>query len=134
MITQKYVEFILDYIGDSFRAELLEPLEKGTYASWKLGPIISIPVKIEVLNKYTRSAYLRLSFDKYKVEDIFFMPLNSSPDSIINKTHKKINKIVNKTLIEDNREDEIRKMYADKRAFIEEQFIKPKPKSDENTL
>lgn len=128
MVTVKYVEFILEYLGDSFRAELLEPLEKGTYASWKIGPIISIPVKIEVINKYTRSAYLRLSFDKYKVEDIFFMPLNSSPDSILNKTNKKINKIVNKTLIDDGREDEIRKMYADKRAFIQEQFIKAQGK------
>lgn len=127
MITQKYVEFILEYIGDSFRAELLEPREEG-YISWKLGPIISIPVKIEVLNKYTRSANLRLSFDKYKVDDLFFMPLNSSPDSILNKTNKKINKIVNKTFIDGGREDEIRKMYADKRAFIAEQFIKAKPK------
>lgn len=127
-ITAKYVEFILEYLGDSFRAELLEPLEKDAYASWKMGPIVCIPVKIEVLNKYTRSAYLRLSFDKYTVEDIFFMPLNSSPDSILNKTNKKINKIVNKTLIDDGREDEIRKMYADKRAFIEEQFIKAQGK------
>jgi L-lactate utilization protein LutB len=56
------------------------------------------------------------------------MPLNSSPDSILNKTNKKINKIVNKTFIDGGREDEIRKMYADKRAFIAEQFIKAKPK------
>jgi hypothetical protein len=131
MITQKYVEFILEYIGDSFRAELLEPLEKGTYASWKMGPIISMPVKIEVLNKYTRSANLRLSFDKYKVDDLFFMPLNSSPDSILNKTNKKIHKIVNQTLIDDGREDEIKKMYADKRALISEMFLKAKTKTDE---
>ena len=124
MITQKYVEFILEYLGDSFRAELHEPQEKGKYISWKLGPIISIPVKIEILNKYTRSANLRLSFDKYQVDDLFFMPLNSSPDSILNKTNTKINKIVNKTLIDDGREDEIRKMYEDKRAFISEQFVK----------
>jgi hypothetical protein len=128
IITQKYVEFILEYLGDSFRAELLEPREKGTYAAWKTGPIVYMPVKIEVLNKYTRSANLRLSFDKYKVDDLFFMPLNSSPDSILNKTNKKINKIVNKTLIDDGREDEIRKMYADKRAFIAEQFIKAQGK------
>lgn len=131
MITEKYVEFILNYIGNDFRAELYEPQEKGTYVSWKLGPIISIPVKIEVLNKYTRSANLRLSFDKYKVEELFFMPLNSSPDSILNKTNKKIVKIVNNTLIDDGREDEIRKMYADKRALISEMFIRAKEKNNE---
>lgn len=131
MVTQKYVEFILDYLGDSFKAELYEPQEKGKYISWKLGPIISIPVKIEILNKYTRSANLRLSFDKYQVDDLFFMPLNSSPDSILNKVNKKIVKIVNKTLIDDGREDEIKKMYDDKRAFISELFIKSKSNSVE---
>lgn len=131
MVTQKYVEFILEYLGKDFRAELAEPQEEGKSIYWKLGPIVSLPVKIEAVNKYTRSAYLRLSFDKYKVEDIFFMPLNSSPDSILNKTNKKINKIVNKTFIDDGREDEIRKMYADKRAFIAEQFIKAKTKTNE---
>jgi len=133
-ITEKYVEFILDYIGKDFRAELLEPQEAGVYVSWKIGPIVTIPVKIEVLNRYTRSANLRLSFDKYKVDDLFFMPINSSPDSIMSKTHKKINKIVNKTLIDDSREEEIRKMYADKRARINEMFITTKPKADETTL
>lgn len=131
MITVKYVEFILEYLGKSYTAQLDEPLEKDTYASWKMGPIVCIPVKIEVLNKYTRSAYLRLSFDKYTVEDIFFMPLNSSPDSILTKTNKKINKIVNRTFIDDGREDEIKKMYADKRAFIAEQFIKVQGKITE---
>ena len=95
MITQKYVEFILEYLGKDYRAQLDEPLEKGTYASWKIGPIITTPVNIEVLNKYTRSANLRLSFDKYKVDELFFMTLNSSPDSILNKTNKNIVKIVN---------------------------------------
>jgi len=125
-ITEKYVEFIVDYIGKDFRAELLEPQEDGVYVSWKIGPIVTMPVKIEVLNRYTRSANIRLSFDKYKVDDLFFMPINSSPDSIVNKTHKKINKIVNKTIIDDGREDEIRKMYADRRARINEMFIQTK--------
>lgn len=128
MITVKYVEFILEYLGDSFRAELIEPQEDGGYVSWKLGPVVCVSVKIEVLNKYTRSAILRLSFDKYVVEDIFFMPLNSSPDSILTKVNKKINKIVNRTFIEDGRADEIKKMYADRRAHISEQFVKAQGK------
>ena len=75
-VTEKYVEFILYYIGDEWRIQLNEPQEDGKYISWKTGPTVTIPVKIEVLNKYTRSAQLRLSFDKYKVDDLFFMPIN----------------------------------------------------------
>ena len=131
MITVKYVEFILEYLGDSFRAELIEPQEDGGYVSWKLGPVVCVPVKIEVLNKYTRSANLRLSFDKYVVDDLFFMPLNSSPDSILTKISKKINKIVNRTFIEDGRADEIKKMYAEKRVEIGELFIKTQSKITE---
>lgn len=131
MITQKYVEFILEYLGETSRAQLDEPLEDGAFASWKLGPTVSIPVKIKVLNKYTRSVNLLLSFDKYEVEYLFFMPINSSPDSILHKTHRKIEKIVNKTLIDDGRADEIKKMYADKRAEISKLFISAKVKAVE---
>ena len=132
-VTEKYVEFILYYIGDEWRIQLNEPQEDGRYVSWKTGPIVTIPVKIEVLNKYTRSAQLRLSFDKYKVDDLFFMPINSSPDSILSKTHKKVEKIVNRTFIDDGRADDIKKLYAERRAFISEQFIKAKLKHDEQS-
>lgn len=128
MITVKYVEFILEYLGDSFRADLVEPQQDGGYVSWKLGPVVYVPVKIEITNTYTRSAILRLSFDKYVVEDIFYMPLNSSPDSILTKINKKINKIVNRTFIDDGKTDYIKQLYKMKRAQISEQFIKAQGK------
>ena len=131
MITVKYVEFILEYLGDSRRVQLVEPQEDGGYAYWKLGPSVTVPVKIKVLNKYTRSANLLLSFDKYEVEHLFFMPLNSSPDSILLKADRKIEKIVNKTFIEDGRADEIKKRYAKKRAEISELFVKTQSKITE---
>ena len=131
MITVKYVEFILEYLGDSRRVQLVEPQEDGGYAYWKLGPSVTVPVKIKVLNKYTRSANLLLSFDKYEVEHLFFMPLNSSPDSILLKADRKIEKIVNKTFIEDGRADEIKKRYAEKRAEISDRFISAKAKAVE---
>lgn len=131
MITEKYVEFILEYIGDTSRAQLDEPQDTGGSISWKLGPIVSVPVKIKVLNKYTRSANLLLSFDKYEVEHLFFMPINSSPDSILLKTHRKIERIVNKTFIDDGRADEIKKRYAEKRAEISDRFISAKAKAVE---
>jgi hypothetical protein len=61
------------------------------------------------------------------------MPMQSSPDSIIGKVHKQIIKIVNNTFINDGREDEIKQMYADKRAHISEMFIQAKIKYDEQT-
>ena len=123
-ITEKYVVFILDYLGDTSRVQLLEPVEKGVLVNWYKGPVITTPVKIEVISRYTRSAILRLSFDKYKVEDLFFMPINSSPDSILSKIDKKMQKIVNKAFIDDGREDEIKKMYQERRAEIAELFKK----------
>lgn len=130
-ITEKYVVFILDYLGDSSRVQLLEPTEKGVLINWYKGPVITIPVKIEAINRYTRSAILRLSFDKYQVEDLFFMPINSSPDSILSKIEKKIHKIVNKAFIDDGREEEIKKMYQERRAEIAELFKKLNEKQDE---
>jgi hypothetical protein len=130
-ITEKYVVFILDYLGDTSRIQLLEPVEKGVLVNWYKGPVITTPVKIEVISRYTRSAILRLSFDKYKVEDLFFMPINSSPDSILSKIDKKMHKIVNKAFIDDGREDEIKKMYQERRAEIAELFKKLNEKQDE---
>lgn len=130
-ITEKYVVFILDYLGDSSRVQLLEPTEKGVLINWYKGPVITTPVKIEAINRYTRSAILRLSFDKYTVEDLFFMPINSSPDSILSKIEKKIHKIVNKAFIDDGREEEIKKMYQERRAEIAELFKKLNEKQDE---
>lgn len=130
-ITEKYVDFILDYLGEVSRVQLLEPQEDGKNIYWKTGPIVTLPVKIEVLAKYTRSAILRLSFDKYTVEDLFFMPINSSPDSILSKIDKKMHKIVNKAFIDDGREEEIKKMYQERRAEIAELFKKLNEKEDE---
>ena len=123
-ITQKYVEFILMYLGDDTNVHLIEPKEVGDNTYTKLFPSVTIPVKIKVLYKYTRSANLSITFDKYTVEELFFITMNSSPDSISSKINKKISKIVNDTFINDGREDEIKKMYNDKRVSINEQIAK----------
>jgi hypothetical protein len=112
-ITQKYVNFILDnVIQDKVIVQLYKPCEDGKRMYVKLGPTVHCKVNIEVLEKYTRSAKLKLTFDKYEVEEIFFIPYSSSPDSIDSKTRNKIEKIVNNTFTEDNRTEDIKEMYA----------------------
>jgi hypothetical protein len=131
-ITERYVEFILEYLEKNLKVQLMEPKDNNDYAYSKMGPKVNIDVEIKVLVKYTRSANLLLTFDKYTVEHLFFMPMASSPDSILEKTHKQIIKIVNNAFINDGREDEIKKMYDDKRAYIKQQIAKTIERYEQN--
>lgn len=117
-ITEKYVEFILGYIGNSSLVQLDEPKEGSMVAYHKLGQVVTVNVDMKVLSVYSRSANILLTFDKYSVERLFFMPLNSSPVSISNKINKEIDKIVNRTFFEDGRSDEIRERYEKRRQDI----------------
>lgn len=121
-ITQKYVKFILNYLGDTTKVRLMEPKKENPNSFSMFFQPIQIPVQIKVLEIYTRSAKLSLIFDKYEVNHIFFMPMNSSPESIIGKTHHKISQIVNNTYIEDGREEEIKHIYSDKRRNFKIEF------------
>lgn len=124
-ITQKYVDFILkNVIQDTITVQLYKPQEDGARMYVKLGPTVNRIVKIEVVEKYTRSAKLKLTFDKYEVEELFFIPLNSSPESIESKTRNKIEEIVNKTFIDDNRTEDIKQMYDDRRKNFSIKFKK----------
>ena len=133
-ITQKYVDFILDnIIQDTITVQLYKPFEDGSRMYVKLGPTVHCKVQIEVVEKYTRSAKLKLTFDKYEVEELFFIPFSSSPDSIENKTRNKIEKIVNKTFIDDNRTEDIKQMYAERLVQIGEIISKAISKTNEQT-
>jgi hypothetical protein len=131
-ITQKYVDFILDnIIQDIIRVQLYKPFEDGSRMYVKLGPTVHCKVQIVVVEKYTRSAKLRLTFDKYEIEELFFIPFSSSPDSIEKKTQNKIEKIVNKTFIDDNRTEDIKQMYEERHTQIGEIISKAISKKDE---
>jgi hypothetical protein len=134
-VTNKYVDFILDnIIQDSITVQLYKPMEDGARMYVKLGAVVHCKVQIEVIEKYTRSAKLKLTFDKYVYEDIFFLPFRSSPESIEMKTRKKIENIVNKTFIDDNRTEDIKQMYASKyRNFAESLSNFISEKKDEQT-
>ena len=131
-ITQKYVDFILDnIIQDTITVQLYKPQEDGSRMVTKIGPTVNRIVKINVVEKYTRSAKLKLTFDKYEVEELFFIPFSSSPESIEGKTRTKIEKIVNKTFIDDNRTEDIKQMYAERHTQIGEIISKAISKKDE---
>lgn len=132
-ITQKYVDFILDNIlQDTITVQLYKPLETGARMYVKLGPTVHCQVKIKVLEKYTRSAKLKLTFDKYEVEELFYIPFSSSPESIEGKTRTKIEKIVNQTYIDDNRTEDIKQMYEQQSRLLGEAISKIVGKEKQN--
>lgn len=106
-----YPEFIVqEYVSDIYRVSLNQPkLEDGSRPSInKLGPFVYIDVEVSVIDIYTRSAKLRLKFDGIEREDIFYMSSHKSPDQLSNEIYKKIDKIVNKAMIEEGKEEWIR--------------------------
>ena len=113
-ITEKYIDFILDnFIGSNIKVQLPKPYKEGVM--WvKLGLVVYQEVQIEVLEKYTRSVKLKLSFDKYEIEQLVFIPIELSPISIEEKFRKKIKNLVWKAFFDDGRQDEITKIYEQK--------------------
>lgn len=113
-VTEKYIDFILgNFIGNSIKVQLPKPYKEGVM--WvKLGFVVYQEVQIEVLEKYTRSVKLKLLFDKYETELLFFIPIESAPISIKEKFYNKVKKIVYETLFNDGRQEEISKMYEEK--------------------
>jgi hypothetical protein len=115
-IREKYIDFMLEnIIGSNIRVQLPNPQEDGKLYWTKLGPIVYMNVELEVIEKYTRSVKFNLKFDRYEVEKIIFIPIESSPMSIKEKLHNKIENLVCKTFIDDGRQDDMRQMYEDKR-------------------
>jgi hypothetical protein len=115
-IREKYIDFMLEnVIGSNISVQLPRPEEDGKLFWVKLGPTVYINVDLEVIEKYTRSVKFKLKFDKYELEQIIFIPIESSPISIEEKLINKIEKLVCKTFLEDNRQDDMRQMYEDKR-------------------
>jgi hypothetical protein len=115
-IREKYIDFMLEnIIGDNIRVQLPEPHEDGRLFWTKLGPTVYMNVELEVIEKYTRSVKFNLKFDRYEVEKIIFIPIESSPMSIKEKLHNTIENLVSKTFIGDGRQDDLKKMYDERR-------------------
>jgi hypothetical protein len=115
-ITKKYIDFILENVIESnIVVQLPEPREDGKLFWVKLGPSVYINVKLEVIDIYTRSVKFKVKFDKYELEQLIFIPINSSPMNIENKFRNMIQNLVCKTFLEDGRQDDMRQMYDEKR-------------------
>ena len=115
-VREKYIDFMLEnIISSNIRVQLPEPHEDGKLFWTKLGPTVYMNVELEVIEKYTRSVIFKLKFDKYEIEKIIFIPIESSPMSIKEKLHSKIGNLVYKTFLEDGRQDDLKQMYDEKR-------------------
>lgn len=123
--TEKYIDFMLEYIiGTNIKVQLPEPQENGKVFWTKLGPTVYMNVDLEVITKYTRSVNFKFKFDKYEVEKIIFIPIESSPIRIKEKLNNTLENLVYKTFLEDGRQDDIKQMYDDKRSHISSQLKK----------
>ena len=115
-IREKYIDFMLEnVIGSNIRVQLPNPQEDGKLFWTKLGPTVYMNVELEVIEKYTRSVKFNLKFDRYEVEKIIFIPIESSPMSIKEKLHNTIENLVSKTFIGDGRQEDMRQMYDERR-------------------
>ena len=115
-IREKYIDFMLDnMIGTNIRVQLPEPHEDGKLFWTKLGPTVYMNVELEVIEKYTRSVKFNFKFDKYDVEKIIFIPIESAPTSIKEKLNNTLTNLVYKTFLEDGRQDDLKQMYDEKR-------------------
>jgi hypothetical protein len=114
-ITEKYRDFILENIvNDKLLVQLPKPTEDGKFLWTKLGISVYIEVKIEVIERYSRSFKAKLIFDKYEIEQLFFTPLESAPTSIETKIKDKVSKLVCNVFFDDNRHEDVLKMYKER--------------------
>ena len=115
-IREKYIDFMLEnIIPTNIKVQLPEPHEDGKLFWTKLGPTVYMNVELEVIEKYTRSVKFNFKFDRYDVEKIIFIPIESSPMSIKEKLDNTLANLVYKVFLADGRQDDLKKMYDEKR-------------------
>ena len=115
-LREKYIDFVLENVlGSNMKVQLPHPHEDGKLFWTKLGPTVYMNVELEVIEKYTRSVKFNFKFDKYEVEKIIFIPIESSPIHIKEKLENTLTNLVSKTFIADGRQDDLKKMYDEKR-------------------
>lgn len=112
-----YAEFIAEELRDTYRITVDQPRNPDGSNPYivKLGPFVYVDVQVEILNIYSRSVELFLSFDGLTAKKLFFTPSHEGPDIIHTKIFNKIDKIVNKALLEAGREEWIREEYRKKK-------------------
>lgn len=114
---ERYVSFICEEIPGSMKVSISPPPPKddgtlGYSIMPKIGPWVTRNVGIEIIEKYTRSAKIRLSFDSYYDESIYYMSRRKGPETILEEISAKISKIVNSRYKAENRTEDIREEYS----------------------
>ncbi len=128
-IMERYVSFICEEIPGSMKVRISPPPPKddgtlGYNIMPKIGPWVTRNVGIEIIEKYTRSAKIRLSFDSYTDESIYYMSRRKGPETILDEIHNKIVKIVNVRFKEEDRTEDIREEYSKLSGIFEKMKIK----------
>lgn len=115
-----YPEFIAQDLKGLYTITIDQPKNPDGSAPYikKLGPFVQLSVQVEILNIYTRSVELFLTFDGLNIKKIFYTPLDKGPDIVHAEIYRKIDKLVNKALIEDGREEWIREEYRKKQERV----------------
>jgi hypothetical protein len=106
-----YKDFILEQIlNEKHKAWFFKKIGEEYFTS-KLGYAPSINVKVKLLEVFSRSFKLKLSFDCYISELLFFAPTTQSPDQLMERFQNKLNEIVNETFYNNGREEEINEKF-----------------------
>jgi hypothetical protein len=115
-----YPEFIAQDLKGSYRVTIDQPKNPDGSKPYikKLGPFVHLDVQVEILAIYTRSLELFLTFDGLNIRKIFYTPFDKGPDIIHTEIYHKIDKLVNKALLEDGREEWIREEYRKKQERV----------------
>lgn len=115
-----YPEFIAQDLKGLYTITIDQPKNPDGSAPYikKLGPFVNIKVEVEILNIYTRSVELFLTFDGLNIKKIFYTPFDKGPDIVHAEIYRKIDKLVNKALLEDGREEWIREEYRKKQERV----------------
>jgi hypothetical protein len=115
-----YPEFIAQDLKGSYRVTIDQPKNPDGSRPYikKLGPFVYVDVQVEILAIYTRSLELFLTFDGLNIRKIFYTPFDKGPDIVHADIYHKIDKLVNKALLEDGREEWIREEYRKKQERV----------------
>jgi hypothetical protein len=120
-IRQKYIDFILEnLIYPQVKIQLPIPADDGEYYCVQEGTILYMDITIQVIERYTRAVKLKLNFDAYEKEQIFFIPIAEAPELIERKLHYMLKKVVMETFENNGRRQEIKQWYdeAKRNRFI----------------
>ena len=113
-IRQKYIDFIIEnLIHNLVKIQLPIPGDNGENYCVQEGTILYMDITIQVIEIYTRAVKLKLIFDAYEKEQIFFIPIAESPELIERKLHYTLTKVVIETFENNGRTQEIKQWYDD---------------------